>query len=105
KRVSFFEYLPKHTTIWMDDPGAIFHRIDEIYDKTDFENEKDNTIVKKEVIVDSKDLTKDIQNLNKVEFGNLFFSSPEKTFMFNTSPQPVFNKNFELLAREIRERQ
>lgn len=105
KRVSFFEYLPKHTTIWMDDPGAIFHRIDEIYDKTDFENEKDKTIVKKEVIVDSKDLTNDIQHLNKVEFGNLFFTSPEKTFKFNTSPQPAFNKNFELLAKEIKERQ
>ncbi len=105
KRVSFFEYLPKHTTVWMEDPGAIFHRIDEIYNKTDFEAEKGTTIIKKEVIVDSQDLLRDIHSLNKVEFGNPFFSSPEKTLYFSTSPQPVFNKNFTLLAKEIRERQ
>ena len=104
KRVSFFEYLPKNTTIWTDDLGVILSRIDDIYDRTSIEDESDVTLMKSEVIANAHDLVHDMARLNKVEFGHYFIKNAIQEFTFNTSPQPVFNKNFELLSEEIRQK-
>ena len=104
KRVSILEYLPKNTSIWTDDLILIYSRIDEIYDKTSFEDEKDKTLVKSEVIVNSQTLNKDIKPLTKIEFGSFRVPDPFKVFEFNTSPQPTFNKNFELLVKDLHSR-
>jgi transcription-repair coupling factor (superfamily II helicase) len=104
RRVSILEYLPKNTTIWTDDLMLIYGRIDEIYDKTSFDDEKDKTLVKSEVIVNSQILNRDIQGLNKIEFGGYHVPNPSKIFEFNTSPQPTFNKNFDLLVKDLHAR-
>ncbi len=104
KRVSFLDYLPGNTTVWTDDLGLIFSRIDDIYDKTVIGDETDPDLVKEQVIVNSHDLAHDIARLNKVEFGNFFLKNAFREFRFNTSPQPVFNKNFELLSADILKR-
>ena len=101
KRVSILEYLPKNTTVWTDDLMLVYGRIDEVYDKTSFDDEKDKTLVKSEVIVNAQILNRDIQSLNKVEFGSFHVPNPSKIFEFNTSPQPVFNKNFDLLVKDL----
>ena len=104
KRVSFLDYLPKSTTVWTDDMGVIFNRIDDIYSRTEIEDDQDATLVKSEVIVNAHDLAHDISRLNKIEFGGYFLKNAVQEFRLNTAPQPVFNKNFELLADDIRDR-
>jgi transcription-repair coupling factor (superfamily II helicase) len=104
KRVSILEYLPKNTTVWTDDLMLIYSRIDDIYDKTSFDDEKDKTLVKSEVIVNSQILNNDIKPLNKVEFGSFHVPGPARVFTFDTSPQPVFNKDFNLLVRDLKAR-
>jgi len=104
KRVSILEYLPKSTSIWTNELMMIYAKIDEVYDKTSFEDEKDKTLVKSEVIVNSQILNRDIHSLNKIEFGGFTVPNPTKKFEFNTSPQPVFNKNFDLLVADLKER-
>ncbi|HYW96873.1 MAG TPA: transcription-repair coupling factor, partial [Bacteroidales bacterium] len=104
KRVSFLEYLPKNTTVWTDDLGIIFNRVDDIYDKTDIEDDEDKTLVKSEVIANAHDLASDISKHNKVEFGTFFLKKADHEFHFNTAPQPVFNKNFELLGADIKQK-
>ena len=104
KRVSILEYLPKNTSIWTDDLMLIYGRVDEVYDKTSFDDERDKTLVKSEVIVNSQILNRDISHLNKIEFGSFHVPDPTKIFEFNTSPQPVFNKNFDLLVKDLKEK-
>jgi len=104
KRVSILEYLPKNTSIWTDDLMLIYSRIDEIYDKTSFDDEKDKTLVKSEVIVNSQILNRDIKPLNKIEFGSFRVPDPAMVFEFNTAPQPTFNKNFDLLVKDLHSR-
>jgi transcription-repair coupling factor (superfamily II helicase) len=104
KRVSILEYLPKNTTIWTDDLMLIYKKIDEVYDKTSFDDEKDKTLVKSEVIVNAQVLNRDIKPLNKIEFGSFHVPDPTKIFHFNTAPQPVFNKNFDLLVKDLHSR-
>lgn len=105
KRVSILEYLPGNTTLWTDDLMLIYSRMDEVYDKTSLEDEKDRTLVKQEIIINSNVFREDIRRLNKVEFGSYRIPSPSGVFQLKTSPQPVFNKNFELLVKEIHSRQ
>ncbi len=100
KRVSFFEYLPKGTRIWADNFEMVFSRIDEIYEKTEIED-PEKALVKSEVIVDSGRLKKDLYPLVKTEFGGPFSSPADHELEFHTGPQPVFNRNFELLAEEL----
>ena len=100
KRVSFFEYLPKGTKIWADNFEMVFSRIDEIYEKTEIED-PEKALVKSEVIVDSGRLKKDLSPLVRTEFGGPFSSAADHELDFQTSPQPVFNRNFELLAEEL----
>lgn len=99
KRVSFFEYLPAKTKIWADNVELVFLRIDEIYSKAEIEDPQ-KALVKSEVIANSDVLRKDLQLLDKIEFaGNT--SSASIQVDHHTSPQPAFNRNFELLARDI----
>ena len=104
KRVSILEYLPRNTTVWTDDLMLIYSRIDDIYDRTSLDDERDKTLVKSEVIVNSQILNNDIKPLNKVEFGSFHVPSPAKVYNFDTSPQPAFNKNFDLLVKDIHSR-
>lgn len=100
KRVSFFEYLPKGTKVWADNFELVFSRIDEIYEKTEIED-PEKALVKSEVIVDSGTLEKDLNPLVRTEFGGPFSATADHELEFHTSPQPVFNRNFELLAEEL----
>ena len=101
KRVSLFEYLPSNTCIWADDLDHVFQKIDEVYDRTDISDPLDVLLHKNEVIVNSSVLKKDFESFNKIEFNKLSHDKSIKTFTFNTSPQPIFNKNFNLLAADI----
>jgi transcription-repair coupling factor (superfamily II helicase) len=105
KRVSFFEYLPGNTCIWTADLNYIFNRIEDIYEHTEISDENDATLVKNEVIVNSAILLKDLKPYNKVEFESYYFTNPLKKYQFNTLPQPVFNKNFNLLTEDILQKQ
>ena len=104
KRVSVFEYLPSNTCIWADDLDLIFHRIDEVYDKTEISDLSDPALLKDEVIINSTSLKKDINPFNKIVFGKSRQDKSLKNRIFNTSPQPVFSKNFDLLVSDIRKR-
>jgi len=99
KRVSFFEYLPSHTTVWFKDMNQVFHKIDEIYEKADIEAESEGRIQKAEVITNSKELKGQTQNLLVFEIDPPI--KLKSDYIFNSSPQPVFNRNFELLSENI----
>ncbi len=100
RRVSFFEYLPEGTKVWADNFEIVFSRIDEIFEKTEIED-PEKPLVKNEVIVNSETLKADLSPLVKNEFGGPFSSVAGEEAEFHTSPQPVFNRNFELLAEDI----
>ncbi len=56
-----------------------------------------------EILLTSADFLKGIANFRVVEFGsNSFFKAPV-TVRFNSRPQPSFNKNFELLIKNLQQ--
>ena len=54
-----------------------------------------------ETFVDEKEVSSMIQRFCNIEFGDKYYFEKGEELNFNTSRQPVFNKNFELLAQDI----
>ncbi len=107
RRMPFLEYLPDSTWIWIDD-------VDFTIDKVDQENEKAKTAY--------KELSDNINHLSPdalfiggsvfyrslidhfvIEFGKHFHFDKNSSITFDMSPQPSFNKNFELLIQNLKE--
>ena len=54
-----------------------------------------------ETFVDEAEVLNMINRFCNIEFGYKYYFETKTVLKFNTSPQPSFNKNFELLARDI----
>jgi len=91
---SIFEFIPSDSTIWFEDIQYTLDKISEIESKIEKENFQK--------IIDSNLAKNQIKNFTLVEFG-IHNSLGSHEIYFNTSHQPVFNKNFELLANNITE--
>ena len=54
-----------------------------------------------ELLMNSKEFLPLLLEFSSVEFGNRFFFKNARQITFNTSPQPSFNKNFDLLMADL----
>lgn len=108
ERVSLAEFIKSPTYIIANDLKFITGKIDDIYEqsiqKALARTETDGTSfsVRKQLLKGSQ-LLKDLDRYTLVETGNQTILKEAKTFIFHTAPQPVFNKNFELLGENLYE--
>lgn len=106
-RESFLEFLPNNTIVWVKDLEITQHKLDkemQVAEKAYEQVSKDLNFLKPHEKFVSGDYLKEVMDkFTIVEFGQRnYFSNPEEV-IFNTAPQPAFNKNFELLAGNLRE--
>ncbi|MGB1003861.1 MAG: transcription-repair coupling factor, partial [Salibacteraceae bacterium] len=108
-RINVLDFFTPSTTLWFKDVQFTIDRIEkefnlavELYPKTD--NKKETIqLPPEELFVWGKKILEIIEGKKIVELGmNNFFTDAEK-FSVNQSPQPVFNKNFELLSENFEE--
>ncbi|MEE4197414.1 MAG: transcription-repair coupling factor [Bacteroidales bacterium] len=90
---SIFSYLSPDATIWTDNLAFIQDKVSEISQKLG----KDR---REEAIISPGTLLGSVQNFKHIEFGNKN-STGHPEILFNTSHQPTFNKNFNLLSEDI----
>ncbi|ALJ05474.1 transcription-repair coupling factor [Pseudalgibacter alginicilyticus] len=121
-RQSFLKYIAQKTVICLKNADLFFSRIDDFYSKaedafktlsTDIKHAKPN-----ELFCTSELLKKQLLSFSIVEFGtNAYFKGDAELFSesqdailkevqndeitFNTSPQPSFNKQFNLLIEDL----
>ena len=99
---SFIDFLPPSSIIWFDSALFIKEKINDIYYQTTKKEESGHVAGKKEIIMTGNRLIGECENFRIAEFGkNGIFSGEYVSFHFNTEPQPVFNKNFELLSNKL----
>ncbi len=98
---SIFSFLPQDTIIWSSDLPLILQSI-----RTDHESVPEGgEIVFEEKRVSFQQpsfLEEKINSYSLVQYGS-FFSGDGITVQFNQSPQPSFNKNFDLLFSHLKE--
>ena len=98
---SFTDFLPPSSLIWIEDSEYIKEKINNIYFQTTQREESGQITDKKEIVMTGTRFLEDCRKLRMIEFGKYSRIEPETKFEFHTEPQPVFNKNFELLSEKL----
>ncbi|MEX6690539.1 transcription-repair coupling factor [Danxiaibacter flavus] len=125
EKISLLEYLPENTIVWLKDWDVIKEQLEEEEmdlgqfleklsqdstvgnkSKPTYEDDEDETKILKEVrledFVPAATIERQVQQRHIVEFGykpQLSTSEIE----FNTRPQPAFNRQFDLLIKDLKD--
>ena len=105
KRASFLKYIASKTVIFSNNTEFLFSRIDSFFIKAEetFETlskELKHTIPT-ELFCNSELLKKQLLDFNLVEFGSDAYFKNDNIIQFNTTPQPSFNKQFDVLIENL----
>ncbi|MDY2586050.1 transcription-repair coupling factor [Winogradskyella aquimaris] len=106
QRESFLKYISNKTVVFAKNPTFIFSKIDAFFEKAEEAFKTLSTEIqhaKPEVLFCNSELLKrQFLDYNLVEFGTSQILSNE-VIPFNTTPQPSFNKQFNLLIEDLNE--
>ncbi|GAA4280089.1 transcription-repair coupling factor [Gaetbulibacter aestuarii] len=108
-RQSFLKYIAQKTVVCLKNPDMLFARIDEFYAKAEeaYKNLSDDIKHAKpsELFCNSELLRSQLEAFTLINFGssknNSAVGEITKKIEFNTTPQPAFNKQFNLLIEDL----
>jgi transcription-repair coupling factor (superfamily II helicase) len=98
---SFTDFLPPSSQIWIEDGEYIKEKINSIFLQTTQREESGQISDKQEIVMTGNNFIEHCRKFRMLEFGRQSIFEPESIFEFRTEPQPVFNKNFELLSGKL----
>ncbi len=106
---SFFQYLPHHTLVWSKDLPYAFDVVEKIQNKAKGTLINLNTaqgdmfeLPAIELFADGDTFKKHLSNFKKVEYGPRAYFKAADQVVFNQSPQPSFNKQFNLIKDDLK---
>lgn len=107
---SFLDFIPKDTILAMRDFLWLRERIQTVHDEAltpqalAVQEAEDNGGIKLEgALIDGAEFTVRALDFRRMEFGNKPTGTPDATLEFETTAQPIFHKNFDLVATSFRE--
>ena len=111
-RESFLKYIPENTVVFGKNTDLIYDRLDSFFQKAEEAFTKLSSEIKhakpEELFVNSKLLRSQLQQFSAVELGaasTVLHPTGDATaapvIVFNTKPQPAFNKKFDLLIDDL----
>jgi transcription-repair coupling factor (superfamily II helicase) len=98
---SFFDFLPPSSVIWSEDSALTRQKINNIYYQTIQREESGHLAGKSNLIITGDKVIEQFKKFRIIEFGNQSLFEADKVFEFQTEPQPVFNKNFDILTDKL----
>lgn len=108
-RQNFLEYLPSHTVIWIEEPAALEDKVQLEYQKAAeiFASLKvmDESASHELLFSSGETIMQELRKAKTVELGSRSIMDATTSCKFNISPQPSFNKNFQLLLNDLRKQQ
>jgi transcription-repair coupling factor (superfamily II helicase) len=113
ERQSFLEFISPETRLWFKDFQLTtdiiqknFEKVEASFDKIMRETGNTQIISKPEQLFEQGDnFFFRTGNFVRIEFGNRFVLENPNSFDWKSSAQPSFNKNFELLAKDLSDHQ
>ncbi|MCS2775315.1 transcription-repair coupling factor [Bacteroides fragilis] len=107
---SFLDFIPKDTTLAMRDFLWLRERIQVVHDESltpqalaSQEAEENGGITLEGKLIDGSEFTVRALDFQRMEFGNKPTGTPDATLTFHTTAQPIFHKNFDLVAESFKE--
>jgi transcription-repair coupling factor (superfamily II helicase) len=112
-REAFFDFLPRTACVWVKDVRQTLDVVSELFEKAEANFQQmlveahGVQIVSKpaDLFETGKNFKKLLEEFAVVEFGKRFHFKNAETFQFSAKPQPSFNKEFERMAKNLRENQ
>lgn len=109
KRESFLQYISGNTRVFIKSPTLTKHQLNSLYKKAEVSFEQLSKEIKhatpNELFCNENLITEELSNFTQVVFGNLDKSVLEysdEPIVFDTKPQPAFNKHFDLLVEDLK---
>ncbi len=101
-RISFLDFIPADSILILNDIQLIADQMEHNFTQTieKAETEEDRKIWF-EKLLSGKEFIKEINQFTCAEFGVKVFFDKSKVIKYGTTHQPVFNKNFDLLAENL----
>ncbi len=100
-RDNFLNFLPGKSSIFIQNVALVSDLIGSIYQQT---LEQDNLPANiAERIVSADEFSKALERFTCLETGTANYFQTSLQFNFDTTAQPIFNKNFELLAQNLQD--
>jgi transcription-repair coupling factor (superfamily II helicase) len=102
--VSFFEFIPTNSWFSFANVSFVRERINQLYNEALVKaNEVEhNTPHLNKTQITGDEFIKQVQSFRKMEWGERVYFQHKATIQFNTSPQPIFHKNFDLVADNLK---
>lgn len=104
ERVSFFNFIPKDSLLSFGNVMFVRERINNLYNEALVKaNEGDQVVpslLKSRITGD--DFIDQITAFRKIELTEKTYFHANSVIEFNTSPQPIFHKNFDLIAENLK---
>ena len=98
---SFTDFLPPSSFIWLEDGPFVKEKINSIFSQTVQREDTGQISGKKDIVMTGNRFLEDCNKFRVIELGGKGFFEAERVLEFHTEPQPVFNKNFELLSEKL----
>jgi len=98
---SFTDFLSPSSLIWIEDADYIKEKINNIFLQTTQREESGQISDKKEIVMTGNNFLDNCKKFRMLELGKHSIFEPDVRFEFHSEPQPVFNKNFELLTGKL----
>ncbi len=103
--VCFFDFLPPEAVVWVKDLFWVRERIQKVHEEAfspqamqAYEGEKPDWEMLQKQLTDEPVFWEQVLKFRRIEFGHKPAETPQATLVFQTAIQPVFHKNFDLVA-------
>ncbi|MBN1133043.1 MAG: transcription-repair coupling factor [Bacteroidales bacterium] len=101
QRISFFEFIPQGTLLWTEQPEIIKELVQNLFDKTDL-GDPGNASDKVLFLRDGEQIGMQMKQFRKIILDPAGKFEERRSWIFNTSSQPPFHKNFDLLTAHLK---
>ena len=106
--ISFLDFIPADTLLWVKDLMWVRERIQTVYEEVlspqaqmAYEGDEAGVPDLKKRLIDGASFMHRALDIRRIDFGSKAMSTPQATLKFETSVQPVFHKNFDLVASSL----
>lgn len=106
--ISFLDFIPHNTLLWVKDLLWVRERIQAIHDEslspqalTAYEGEQTEWMNLEKKLINGAEFTVRALDFKRIDFGHKATGTPQATLQFQTSIQPIFHKNFDLVASTL----
>lgn len=103
--ICFLDFVSQNAILWVKDLLWVRERIQAVHDETvspqalkAYEGEETDLMNLSRKLIDGAEFTVRALEFFRIDFGHKAIGTPQARLAFETSVQPIFHKNFELVS-------